>query len=91
MQSVHEHTASDQQPFWTLITALTTSADWGAPKSSDRPMARIEMAIKDLIFTIIPGHWIIPFIQQSPTQVDALMEFSRNCKASCRLASRKKN
>jgi hypothetical protein len=49
-----------QQPFWTLIGTNYVSR-LGAHRKvpHDRPMARIEMAIKDLIFTIIPGHWII--------------------------------
>jgi hypothetical protein len=44
-----------QQPFWTVGTNYVSRLGRAAvPRSS---MARIEMAIKDLIFTIIPGHW----------------------------------
>jgi hypothetical protein len=56
MQSVPGIRRPRQQPFWTIGCTRPLQTDTAVP---DRPMARIEMAIKDLIFTIIPGHWII--------------------------------
>ena len=85
-KSVHEHTASQiNSPFWTLIGTNYISRLGRTSSSRSSDGSYRNGYPKDLTFTIIPGHWITPFIQQSPTQVEALMEFSEIAKGILRI------
>ncbi len=76
-KNVHEHTASQiNSPFWTLIGTNYISRLGRTSSSRSSDGSYRSGYPKDLTFTVVPGHWLTPFIQHSPTQVEALMEFS---------------
>ena len=80
-KNIHEHTASQiNSPFWTLIGTDYISR-LGRTSSSRTSDGNYRNAYPtDLTFTVIPGHWIAPFIQQSSTQIESLIEFSEIAK-----------
>jgi len=77
----HHHTIDQiSSPFWVLRGTEFVSR-LGRTTSSRSETGFYRTAYpKDLVFHFSPGPWLTPFIEESPTQISVLVEFSRIAK-----------
>jgi hypothetical protein len=84
--AVANHTVTQHNsPFWTLNGCAYISRLGRLSTSASDPAVYRSGFVKDIQFTLTPGHWIQIFLDRNPHSLNQLIEFSHSAKGILRI------